>query len=131
MFLANSELYLSVIKHQWRVIFVVTCMWKHISMTCLPESELNNIFHWKTQLLTVFKLLLSQAWEKVLPLTFKKCYVSSANILNIDLIPLGNSVISIKIEEVPTQNPVELQSVYFFTKKFDHLKQPFVDELLK
>ena len=35
-----------------------------------------------------------------------------------------------KIEEVLTQNPVELQPVYFSAKKFDHLKQPLIDGLL-
>ena len=34
------------------------------------------------------------------------------------------------MEDVLTRNPVELQPVYFSTKRLDHTKQPFVDHLL-
>ena len=69
-------------------------MWeKHISMACLLGSGLNNIFLWKAHLLILFKSLLSCISEKVSSLTFDKSDVSSANILHIDSISLGKSLI--------------------------------------
>ena len=64
-------------------------------MVCLLGSGLNNIFHWKAHLLTLFKSLLSCVSEKVASLTIEKSDVSSANILHIDSILLGKSLILI------------------------------------
>ena len=58
MFLASGELYRGAIKHQQ--LFSLLCLWeKHISMSCLVGSGLNNIVLAKAHLHILFKSLLS------------------------------------------------------------------------
>ena len=71
MFLASSELHLRVFKHQSRTIFLIAFVGKTISMTCLLESGLSNIFHLKTIYfieividLTVKKSFAFNCWRK-------------------------------------------------------------------
>ena len=69
---------------------------KQISIACFVGSELNNILHWKVQLLLTCKTLLSWKLELLLFSIFEKSDVSSANILHDAVVSSGKSFIWIR-----------------------------------
>ena len=87
-------------------------------MACLLGSGLNNIFHWKAHLLILFKSLLNSVSEKFRLYLLKKSDVSSANILHIDSIPLGKSLIYIKNRRGPNTKPFGTAVCIFFQEEF-------------
>ena len=110
----------------WKLFF--DFLEKITSFVCLLESGLICIFYWKAHFLIFSWPEFNSFADISISWTFEKREVSSAKILNIDVISSGTHLWKSKIKEALILTHVVPQNLFFSTQIFNHIRLLFVHD---